>query len=835
MAINFTDSPSNGATQTIGGRTYTYNSAKNKWDTTATEVTGPTATVYASVDALPTSGVLTGDQAFVSGTNRLYIWNGTGWYNIALINTTPSISGASASYALATDGTATTVTITATDPEGLPITYSIASDTSGNTATVTQGTGSSTNVFTITPSTNTAHAGTFSLTFRASDGVNLATAVSSFTLAFAVQNSNYTTALVTSVGTNNQVNNTFTDSSTNSHTITAYGNTTQTTFSPYRHGGYSTYFDGSGDYLNAPYTVSNFGTGDFTLETWVYNTDQSGYNLILDARSAAATVPLVFGIHDTNHAYYYNGTEYKASTTVPLNEWVHLAIARSGSTLKIFQNGVEVLSRTDSSDLTGTSTNQITIGRAVQGASHFYGYMSDFRIVKGSAVYTSAFTPPTERLTAITNTSLLTCHLPYIADGSTNGHAITANGNTKTEPFAPYDYETYSAADNGGSIYFDGSGDYLTSGTSASLALGSGDFTFECWVYPPSASVPNYAGIYSSTSDGIGDSNALRFGNLGTDATTLVVQTAASSIFNSTSGVVKVGQWNHVALVRSGTSTNNMTIYVNGAASGSGTSTANFSTGYATIGTNVYNGVHYLYSGYLADLRVVSGTAVYTADFTPPTAPLTAITNTSLLVQGTNAGIIDKSQSTKGLTLNGDVKSSTTQTKYLSSSMYFDGTGDYIDLPDFVSDYGSKDFTVEVWIYPTAVGTRNNFGDFNSAGQNASSSLCFSFANDKANWYIQTTTANSIISTASISANAWTHIALVRNGSTITQYINGSSDGTLNVGSASINQSSIVYTLGTFGDYQANFYQGYMSDFRVTKGLARYTANFTPPTAALQG
>ena len=205
MAINFTDSPSNGATQTISGRTYTYNSAKNKWDTTATEVTGPTATVYASVDNLPTSGNITGSQAFVSGTNRLYIWNGSGWYNIALINNTPTISGASSSYALAIDGTATTVTLTATDPEGLPITYSIASDTSGNIATVAQGTGSNTNVFTITPSTNTAHAGTFSLTFRASDGVNLATAVSSFTLQFNVQNQRYTTALITSVGANNAV------------------------------------------------------------------------------------------------------------------------------------------------------------------------------------------------------------------------------------------------------------------------------------------------------------------------------------------------------------------------------------------------------------------------------------------------------------------------------------------------------------------------------------------------------------------------------------------------------------------------------------------------------
>ena len=88
---------------------------------------------------------------------------------------------------------------------------------------MSQGTGSNTNVFTITPTTNTANGGTFSLTFRASDGVNIASAVASFTLQFIITNSNYTAALITSVGANNAVNNSFTDSSGNSHAITAVG------------------------------------------------------------------------------------------------------------------------------------------------------------------------------------------------------------------------------------------------------------------------------------------------------------------------------------------------------------------------------------------------------------------------------------------------------------------------------------------------------------------------------------------------------------------------------------------------------------------------------------
>jgi len=310
-------------------------------------------------------------------------------------------------------------------------------------------------------------------------------------------------------------------------------------------------------------------------------------------------------------------------------------------------------------------------------------------------------------------------------------------------------------------------------------------------------------------------------------------QGGSTAMSFDTTNTYELNQWYHVAVVRN-SSDNSAKIYVNGVNDGSSTNSTDLSSTYGSDVDIGAQGTGRYFQGHITDARIVKD-AVYTSAFTPPTAPLTAITNTSLLLSGTNAGIIDKSQSVKTITLNGDVKSSTTQSKYLTSSIYFDGTGDYIALPDFVSDYGNRDFTIEAWIYPTAVGSRHNFGDFNSSGQNASSSLVFKFDNDKAKWWIQTTTYNSIISAASISANAWTHIALVRDGSTITQYINGSSDGTVNVGSASINQSSIIYTLGTGGDYRSDFYQGYLSDLRISKGLARYTSNFTPPSAALEG
>ena len=157
---------------------------------------GAGVTVYATADDLPTTGLTAGDEAFVSGSNRLYISNGTGWYSIGLVNTNPAItsvedpSSNTTPFTLATDGSALVLTITAADPEDIPLTYSYAVTTGsltnggGTTATVVQGTGANTNQFTITPTTTEAYAGTFDLTFTTSDGINQASSVNSFTLSF---------------------------------------------------------------------------------------------------------------------------------------------------------------------------------------------------------------------------------------------------------------------------------------------------------------------------------------------------------------------------------------------------------------------------------------------------------------------------------------------------------------------------------------------------------------------------------------------------------------------------------------------------------------------------
>jgi len=147
-----------------------------------------------TVNDLPATNNQVGDQVYIEATNRLYIWTGVSWYNIALINETPTWDSGGlpeAAYDLdSIGGTATSIVLSATDPDGLPIewTYSIT-DSGNDLATISN---DSNGTFTITAKSlddilsagYDSSGGTFDVTFRASDGVNLATALSEFTIAF---------------------------------------------------------------------------------------------------------------------------------------------------------------------------------------------------------------------------------------------------------------------------------------------------------------------------------------------------------------------------------------------------------------------------------------------------------------------------------------------------------------------------------------------------------------------------------------------------------------------------------------------------------------------------
>ena len=139
--------------------------------------------VYATPALLPTTGLSSGDQAFVTSNQRLYITNGSGWYNVALINSTPTFTtGPASTYALSNDLSATVITLVAQDSDGQTVTYSATDSGMAGIATVSNDSG----VFTVTPLTDSAGGtiGTFTLTFQATDGVGIVSALSTFTLSF---------------------------------------------------------------------------------------------------------------------------------------------------------------------------------------------------------------------------------------------------------------------------------------------------------------------------------------------------------------------------------------------------------------------------------------------------------------------------------------------------------------------------------------------------------------------------------------------------------------------------------------------------------------------------
>jgi hypothetical protein len=498
-----------------------------------------TTTVADMAALIALTGMSNGDQALVQATNKLYIYSGTGWYIIATIqNDAPSaITGVSGTYELAIDGTATTITAASTDPEGFPLTWSYSTSGLGSIATISN----TDNVFTITPSTTEADAGAFTLTINATDGINGAVSTTTnLTLEFIVivTNSRYTTLLATATGTSD--NNNITDASTNNHTITVNGDAYAGTFSPYRSGGYCTYFDGN-DYLTTTQT-NPLGTADFTIEGWI-NFDNVGGNRTI--MTLDSTTQLYFRNNGSSIAIYKNSSAYNFSTGTPeVNTWYHFAFVRQSGSVTLYWNGQSKGSTSHAHDYT---IGNLHIGCWSAISEFFQGHLTDIKI-SNTAVYTSNFSVPTERLSSDSSTKLLICHLPYIADGSNLNETITVNGDPSTKPFATYDYTEYSATDHGGAINFDGTGDYLTILDHSSLNFASNDWTIECWIYPRTN--VGDCGIWHQSASGGTDWFSLYLDGSFNPKFVLKNNNAEEWAGTAAANTAPQNTWTHIALVR---------------------------------------------------------------------------------------------------------------------------------------------------------------------------------------------------------------------------------------------------------------------------------------------
>jgi hypothetical protein len=206
--------------------------------------------------------------------------------------------------------------------------------------------------------------------------------------------------------------------------------------------GYSVFFDGSGDRLSLVTNTALDLTGDFTFECWIYPTVLNTYHIIFDTSlngTAGGNMTELWIVAPDSIQYYARGSVLLSGTGVVTNRWQHVAITKAGTTQRLFLNGIIVASTTSSTQPNTGYTWAIGDRPAGAGSAQypFTGNISDLRIVKGTALYTANFTPPTQLLN-VTNTSLLTCNSPAIVDQSSNALPIITEGNAAVSTFTPF-------------------------------------------------------------------------------------------------------------------------------------------------------------------------------------------------------------------------------------------------------------------------------------------------------------------------------------------------------------------------------------------------------------
>jgi hypothetical protein len=640
--------------------------------------------------------------------------------------------------------------------------------------------------------------------------------------------------------------NKFVDYSAANNFITRTGDAAVSKFSPFSSvtvtsASYSGYFDGTGDYLSVPSNNAlDFGTGDFTVEGWVYQTSTVDPWFIISSSGSGGfffgyNAGFGIGFGRTGVAWDYRDTGVGGG----LNTWNHMAVTRSGTSMRIFYNGTQVGTTQTISTAYNLGTTSTTIGS--QGAAYYFpGYISNVRVVKGTAVYTANFTPSTTPLTAIANTSLLTCQSTTFIDNSNNAFAITVNGDAKPVIQNPFT-DTIGAASNysanifGNSVYFDGTTDYLTLPASNAFAFGSSNFTIEFWINTTqttsNATLVNrewggspYTGGWSFELNGASSTAmTIYWADFSTSATFMVANTTS----------YRDGAWHHIAWVRNGSS---FVLYIDGVSVATATNATAFGTNnnQLTIGQDqTFGSGGRAYNGYMSNLRIVKGQALYTGPFIPSNQPLPVTSNTTLLLASTVGPSTADATRNHNIETFGTARQVANNSPYYDTySAYFDGTGDYLTFGANQANLGlgTGDFTFEFWFNAATIPSTEI--DIFESQTNNSLRILKRASSSGLSFDPYGGTATLIMADASITTNTWHHVAVSRTSGTTSAYY----DGTRVVNQAdSTNYAAPVANYGVGGRASgANYLNGYISNMRLIKGTGLYSGTtITVPTSPL--
>jgi hypothetical protein len=266
-------------------------------------------------------------------------------------------------------------------------------------------------------------------------------------------------------------------------------------------------------------------------------------------------------------------------------------------------------------------------------------------------------------------------------------------------------------------------------------------------------------------------------------------------------------------------------LFINGVQKSSASNTTNYTSTGCLIGAR-FAGTYYLTAAaYIAGLKLTAGSGV--TSVTVPTAPPTG---GNVLLNFTNGGIIDNTAKNVLETV-GNAQISTSVKKFGTGSLAFDGTGDYVVEPTNLNfGYGAGDFTIEFWLYLNSTGLQTIFSNLSSS----SSTNPHIYLSTTIRYY---TAGADRITGAALSTGQWYHIALCKASGSMRLFVNGTQSGST-YSDANNYGASAPLGIGTYWESGApntsNTLNGYIDDLRITKGIARYTANFTPQTSQWQ-
>jgi hypothetical protein len=684
----------------------------------------------------------------------------------------------------------------------------------------------------------------------------------------------YTKLLLHGNGTNHST--TFTDDSPSPHSVSSSGaaeiSTTQSKF-----GGASIsvgYGFGTASVTVADSADWNFGTGNFTIDFWMYFDSEPGFGG--DARD------IIYQFDGSDHGWgfwldgaflnfgFYASGESSTTTfdnggEITYRAWHHIAVTRSGTNMRLFIDGTLVDTKAISSKSFTDAASPVTFA----DASWPY-FIDEFRIQKGEAVWTSSFTPATSEYapdavdvtvtpsnlsaTAAIQTPTVvldsTLRLLLHGDGTNGSTTITddSQNNFSMVDHGSVQISTAQSKFGGASILFNGTTDYVsTPAAQASLFdFGTNDFTIDCWVYMTNVSVPNV--IVARTTSG----SSYFYWQLQNGTSRFADYNSGYAVDFNVAPTLAINTWYHAAITRKGSK---WRMFLNGVQVGSTYSNAN-SMNNRTVGVDVgamtQNGSYYMH-GYIDELRIYNGYCKWTTNFTVPSAawsysaPIGGLDSNVVLMahmngSDTSTTFTDNSPAVHTLTAYGNAQIDTAQSKFSGASGLFDGSGDYVGAANSTDwNFGTGDFTIDFWVRRN--GSQGDFvGMIGASPYPSGWELGFGYSAGSSTNKIRLTTAASgswgqdLVDPDVLSDVTWHHVALVRYGNILTLYVDGVGKTYANVSGYNYNSGGQGLTIGKARvGSDSLYFNGWLDEVRVSKGIARWDGNFDVPTAEYSG